>query len=60
MKAKMKYDFETDILKIMPVTREYDSSFQEKNLIFDMDSEGRVVGFEMLDASEILGIPKCF
>ncbi len=60
MKAIIKYDYETDVLKVMPTKRKYDSSYQENNLVFDMDSKGKVVGLEVLDTSKVLGIPKRF
>lgn len=58
--AKSSYDFETNVFSAMPLKRDYHSSFQKGDLIFDLDSDGKLVGLELLNASEIFGIPKTF
>ena len=60
MNAKIKYDYETDILSFTPAKRNYASSIQEKNFIFDLDRENKIAGFEMLQASVALDMPKIF
>lgn len=59
-KAEAEYDFENDIFSAIPQKREYDSSFQTGNLIFDLNKEGKINGIEILDASGLFGMPKAF
>jgi len=59
-KAEGEYDFDNDVFSALPAKREYDSSLQIGNLIFDLDSNGKVNGIEILNASSIFGIPKVF
>ena len=58
--AKKDYDFKEDILYIFPKKREYDSSFQTDNFIFDLDKKGEIAGLEILNASNTLGVSKNF
>ena len=60
VKGKMSYDFEHDIIFACPIKRNYDSSFQIGNFIFDIDKSGKIIGFEILNASKIFGISKLF
>ena len=41
--AKMRYSFAEDILFASPVKREYDSSIQMGDLIFDLDKKNRIL-----------------
>jgi uncharacterized protein YuzE len=59
-KAKVKYDFEDDIFSAMPLNRNYASSFQIGNIIFDLDSENIINGIEILNASKVFNLPKLF
>ena len=59
-KGKESYFFEEDILSVIPLKRNYDSSFQIGNFIFDLDKNGKINGIEILKASEIFNIPKIF
>ena len=58
--AKMRYSFAEDILFASPVKREYDSSIQMGDLIFDLDKKNRIIGFEIMNASKVLGVPKLY
>lgn len=57
-KAKVKYYLEDDIFVAKPLHRNYDSSFQLGNFIFDLDDKHNIVGIELLNASKLFGIPK--
>jgi uncharacterized protein YuzE len=59
-KGQAKYNFETDTFVATPIQREYDSSFQKGNFIFDIDKKGNLVGIELLHASKIFKVPKTF
>ena len=59
-KAEVWYDFENDIFVGVPISREYDSSFQIGDFIFDLDKKKNVNGIELLNASKIFRIPKVF
>lgn len=58
--AKGKYDFENDIFYARPIKRVYESSFQAGNIIFDIDNDNKIVGFEILNASKVFDVPKRF
>lgn len=57
-KAKGEYNFQEDIFVARSLRRDYDSSFQIGNLIFDLDSKNKVIGLEIVNASKLFGIPK--
>jgi len=59
-KAKILYNFEDDIFLARPLERDYDSSFQIGNFIFDLDKNNNVRGIELINASKLFGIPKAF
>lgn len=59
-KAKILYNFEDDIFLARPLERDYDSSFQIGNFIFDLDKSDNVRGIELINASKLFGIPKTF
>lgn len=59
-KGKAKYDLEVDIFAAHPMKRNYDSSTQIGDLIFDLDKKGRINGIEILNASKLFNIPKVF
>ncbi len=58
--AKASYDLETDIFSASPMKREYVSSFQKGEIIFDLDDKGEIVGLELLNASKHFGLAKRF
>lgn len=61
MNSKVNYSFEEDIFSGKDLyNRKYDSSFQLKDLIFDMDDSGKISGVEILNASKIFNLPKVF
>jgi uncharacterized protein YuzE len=60
IKANFKYDYDTDTYSVVPKKREYDSSFQLGDLVFDVDKQNNIVGVEILNVSRILRIPKAF
>lgn len=57
-KADVLYDSKEDILFVSPKKKEYDSSYQIGNLIFDLNKKKKVIGVEILDASSVLGISR--
>ena len=59
-KAKVLYNFEDDIFVAQPLNRKYDSSFQMGDFIFDLDKNNNIRGIELLNASQLFGIPKAF
>ena len=62
--AKFDYDFENDSLFIFPNSRkpeEYGiSECIDENFILDFNKEKKLIGLEILSASERLGIPKSY
>lgn len=60
IKGKENYSFQDDILSIIPLKRNYDSSFQIGNFIFDLDKNKKIVGVEILNTSELFNISKLF
>ena len=58
--AKMRYSFAEDIIFASPTERKYDSSIQIGDLIFDLDEKNKIIGFEILNASKTLGVPKLY
>jgi uncharacterized protein YuzE len=55
IKAKFDYDFHNDVLYMVQEKREYYSSIQNKNFIFDLDRNNNINGIEILDFSKIIG-----
>lgn len=58
--AKTEYDFESDIFYARPINRKYFSSFHRGEFVFDIDDDKKVVGFEIINASKVFGVPKLF
>lgn len=58
--AKANYDFETDTFSAISLKRDYNSSFQKEDMVFDLDMKGQIVGLEILNASDNFKIPKAF
>jgi uncharacterized protein YuzE len=57
-KGEMNYDYLNDILFFKVKDREYDFSLEFQNMVIDIDKERFIVGIQMFDASEFLGISK--
>ena len=57
-KVKVVYDYDTDTLSALQIDRKYEISQQIGNLVIDIDKDNKIMGFEILDASEIFSIPK--
>ena len=57
-RAKADYDYETDTLSIYVASRSYDSSFHQGNFIFDIDTDKRIMGLEILNASKVFKVSK--
>lgn len=56
---KITYDPEVDILRIIFNDNQIEESDEEKpGVIFDYDSDGNVVGLEILEASKRLDNPR--
>jgi uncharacterized protein YuzE len=55
---KLKYDKEVDILYVsLSDEVVFDSDEDKKGVILDYSAEGRIVGIEILNASEQVGTP---
>lgn len=54
----MDYDYVNDILFFKVQNREYDFSLEFQNMAIDIDKEKFIVGIQIFDASEFLGISK--
>ncbi len=59
-KGKLVYRFEDDVFFVRPLKRKYDSSFQIGSIIFDINSENKINGVEILNASKLFGASKLF
>ncbi len=58
-KAKIKYDAQVDILRIRLSDKQIEESEEiEPGIIVDYDEQGRIVGLELLDASDLVQTPK--
>ena len=57
-KGKMDYDYVNDILFFKIENREYDRSIELNNLVVDIDNEDYIVGLQIFDASNYLGVSK--
>lgn len=56
---KVTYDAETDVLRILFKSAPIDESDEEKpGVIIDYDTNGDIVGIEVLDASERVENPR--
>lgn len=53
-----RYHYEDDIVHMRPDKREYASSQQMGNFIFDLNEKGEPVGVEVLNASKIFKVPR--
>jgi len=56
--GEMDYDYVNDILFFKVKNRDYDFSIEFQNMVIDIDEEKFVVGIQIFDASEFLGISK--
>jgi len=56
--GEMDYDYVNDILFFKIKDREYDFSLEFQNMVIDVDKEKFIVGIQIFDASEFLGIQK--
>ena len=56
--GEMDYDYINDILFFKVKNREYDLSLEFQNMVIDIDKEKFIVGIQIFDASEFLGIEK--
>lgn len=56
--AKASYNLDVDVYSARPLEREYESSFQLGNFIFDINKKNQVVGLEILNASKVFNVPK--
>lgn len=56
--GEMDYDYVNDILFFKLKNREYDFSMEFENMVIDIDKEKFVVGAQIFNVSEFLGIPK--
>ena len=57
-KGEMDYDYVNDILFFKVKDRLYDFSFEFQNMVIDVDKEMFIVGIQIFNASDFLGIPK--
>ena len=57
-KGQMDYDYINDILFFKVEDREYDFSLEFQNMVIDIDKERFIVGIQIFDASNFLGIAK--
>ena len=60
LEDNISYDSKYDILKIKYGNCEYSKSLETNggNIVLHLDKKGRLFGFEIFDASEVLGITK--
>jgi uncharacterized protein YuzE len=56
--GEMDYDYVNDILFFKVKDREYDFSIEFQNIVIDIDKKKFVVGIQIFDASEFLGVSK--
>jgi len=56
--GEMDYDYSNDILFFKVKDREYDFSIEFQNMVIDIDKEKYVVGIQIFEASEFLGMSK--
>ena len=56
--GEMDYDYLNDILFFKVKDREYEKSIEFENMVIDLDNEDYIVGIQIFDASEFLGIAK--
>ena len=57
-KGEMDYDYVNNILFFKIKNREYSFSVEFQNMVIDIDKEKFVVGIQIFDASNFLGITK--
>ena len=58
VEGEMDYDFVNDILFFKLKGREYDFSMEFENMVIDVDKEKFVVGMQIFNVSQFLGIKK--
>jgi len=56
--GEMDYDYVNDILFFKLKDRNYDFSMEFENMVIDVDEEKFIVGAQIFNVSEFLGIPK--
>ena len=56
--GRMDYDYVNDILFFKVDKREYSFSLEFQNMVIDVDEEDFIVGIQIFNASEFLGISK--
>ncbi len=56
--GEMDYDYVNDILFFKVKNREYSFSIEFQNMVIDIDKDKFVVGIQIFEASEFLGISK--
>ncbi len=56
--GEMDYDYENNVLFFKVKDRDYDFSFEFENMVIDVDKEKFIVGIQLFNASEFLGISK--
>ena len=59
-KGEMDYDYANNILFFKISDRKYDRSIEFENMVIDLDSEEYIVGIQIFDASDFLGVPKSY
>lgn len=59
-KGVFDYDYIHDVLFFKTKNREYASSVEFGNMVFDIDSENFIVGIQIFEASKFLGIDKMY
>lgn len=57
-KGVMDYDYINDIFFFKIDNREYDWSLEFENMVIDIDDEDFIMGIQIFDASQFLGIPR--
>lgn len=58
LKGEVDYDYKNDILFFKTKNREYVKSIELDNIVLDVDSKGKIVGIQILEASEFLRMKK--
>ena len=56
--GEMDYDYANDILFFKLKDREYDFSMEFENMVIDVDKEKFIVGMQIFNVSQFLGIKK--
>ena len=59
-KGEMDYDYANDILFFKIKDREYNRSLEFENMVIDIDNEDYIVGIQIFNASQFLGMEKAY